>query len=59
MVSWFVLKGLCGCTIIRSLFEAIFSQDVAKDGRYLSGIRYVPLKAILYTTDGLLIVITA
>ena len=24
--------------------EAIFSQDVAKEGRYFSGIRYVPLR---------------
>ena len=30
--------------IIRSLFEVIFSQDVAKEGRSPSGIRYVPLK---------------
>ena len=31
-------------SIIRSRCEVIFSQDVAKEGRYLSGIHYVPLR---------------
>ena len=43
VVRWFALKGLCGphklfetfvfFSIIHSQFEAIFSQDVAKEGR--------------------------
>ena len=31
-------------SFIRSLFDAIFSRDVAKAERQLSGIRYVPLR---------------
>ena len=61
MVSWFVLKSLCGPhklfgnflispLSMHSLFEAIFSQDVAKEGRQLSGIRYVPLTCIIHLT---------
>ena len=41
VVSWFVLKGVCGphklfgnflISPLSALFEAIFSQDVAKEG---------------------------
>ena len=47
VVSWFVYKGLCGLhklfetfgvfSFIGSLFDAIFSQDIAKEGSLTFG----------------------